>query len=782
MAAGGTKKKAASVTPKDAGIGFRAEILAIALLALAVLLTLSIVSYSPQDNTLLSGNPENVVTRNYIGPFGANIAIFLIQFFGYAAGLLPLSLFVIGGCLILRVPVSAGPTKSIGIAGLLISAAVLLSFFVPDLVVAGIAHSFPGGGIVGQFFLGILRSVFGDIGVLIIAGAVLGISALLAVHFSFAAFFAGLWNWYKSRRQAKRDARTAERAARGIKPDPGPKVVVRLALGRKSAAAEPMTPAAMASAPEQSPAAELSRAELESLLPKKKGGKKAADSEDEFRPQVAPPKRRSIASPDQLIGMQAPVDLLNEAPSRTTPLNLKMLAEQARLIIARYREFGVDGEIIQTNPGPVVNTFEFKPAPGIKYSKVVGLADELCLALKAVSIRINRLAGKSTIGIEVPAAERETIFLREIVESPEYQNSRSPLTLAMGKSIDGDPYVARLDDMPHLLIAGATGTGKSVALNTMICSILFKSPPETTRFILVDPKQVELSIYAGIPHLLTPVVSHPKKAASALRWACEEMEVRYRRLAVLGVRNIAQYNELVREADGKPPQEGMDPLDPMSYIVVIIDELADLMMVSSHEVEESICRLAQKARAVGIHLIIATQRPSVDVLTGVIKANFQCRVSFRVATKVDSRTVLDCNGAEDLLGNGDMLYLPPRTSRLIRLHGPWVTEKEIHRLVDHLRRRYDQPQFDDSILSMSEGEEDDGGGFDDSLAPERDPLFDEAVNLVLATGVASISNLQRKMRLGYARAARIIDMMEQDGIIGPADGAKPREILAGRDR
>jgi S-DNA-T family DNA segregation ATPase FtsK/SpoIIIE len=309
----------------------------------------------------------------------------------------------------------------------------------------------------------------------------------------------------------------------------------------------------------------------------------------------------------------------------------------------------------------------------------------------------------------------------------------------------------------------------------MICSILYKSTSDTTKFILIDPKQVELSLYTGIPHLLTPVISSPKRAASALRWACEEMDMRYQKLASQGVRNISQYNDLVDElAREDSLEDDSDSMELMPYIVIAIDELADLMMISSVDVEESICRLAQKARAVGIHLIVATQRPSVDVLTGVIKANFQCRISFRVATKVDSRTILDCNGAEGLLGDGDMLFLPPRTSRLIRLHGPFITEKEVKRIVDYFKRE-EAPEYEDNILAMAQ--DDDDGAVRNILPPDKDPLYDEAVKLVLTTGVASISNLQRKMRLGYARAARIIDMMEANGIVGPADGSKPRDIL-----
>lgn len=447
------------------------------------------------------------------------------------------------------------------------------------------------------------------------------------------------------------------------------------------------------------------------------------------------------------------------------------LWDRAKLLAEKCQEFSVSGKIQYINPGPVVTTFEFKPDPGVKYSRVTGLVDDLCLALKAESIRIDRIPGKSTVGIEVPNITRETIFLREICESEKYVNAISPLVLALGKTIDGKTYVADLAKMPHLLIAGATGTGKSVCLNSLIVSILCKASPDQVKMIMVDPKRLELGLYEGIPHLLTPIVLEPKRASNALKWAVGEMENRYKMLAGHGVRNIDQYNTLVRQQHEQIPALHPDLLPrPLPYIVIIIDELADLMMVASNDVETSITRLAQMARAVGIHLIIATQRPSVDVITGLIKANFPSRISFRVSSKVDSRTILDTNGAEALLGQGDMLFLPPGTSRLVRVHGAYVNETEIGRIVDHIRQQA-QPAYDESIQFTDEEAEAQSGNIG-----HRDELYDEALRIICQMGRASTSVLQRRLRIGYGRAAAILDMMELEGYVGPSDGSKPRVV------
>jgi S-DNA-T family DNA segregation ATPase FtsK/SpoIIIE len=487
---------------------------------------------------------------------------------------------------------------------------------------------------------------------------------------------------------------------------------------------------------------------------------------------LKPQLKKQVARRDANDGYKVPALELLEAPISHREQAEDELRERATILAEKCKEFAVTGHIHRINPGPVVTTFEFKPDPGIKYSRVVSLADDLCLALKAESIRIDRIPGKSTVGIEVPNAHREKILLREVIESPRFHNSESKLLLALGKTINGEEYVADLTKMPHLLIAGATGAGKSVTLNAIICSILYKAAPDQVKFIMVDPKRLELGLYEGIPHLLTPIVTEPKRAANALKWAVNEMENRYRELAKFGVRNIDQYNQLVREST-HPTLWADDPNAPkqLPFIVITIDELADLMMIARGDVETSIARLAQMARAVGIHLVVATQRPSVDVITGVIKANFPSRIAFRVSSKVDSRTIIDSNGAEGLLGQGDMLFLPPASSRLVRVHGSFVNEAEIKRVTDHHRTQA-QPDYNEQV-TQSEQEAD---GAED-LAGERDELFDEALAIVTDMGRASTSVLQRRLSIGYGRAAKILDLMERGGFIGPVDGAKPRKVL-----
>jgi S-DNA-T family DNA segregation ATPase FtsK/SpoIIIE len=453
---------------------------------------------------------------------------------------------------------------------------------------------------------------------------------------------------------------------------------------------------------------------------------------------------------------------------------LKLLAQ---VLTEKYAEFEVHGQVTQINPGPVVTTFEFKPEAGIKYSRLTGLTDDLCLALKAESILIERMAGKSTVGIQVPNRDREIIWLRENIESSEFIGTKSKLTLALGKDINGRIVTAELSGMPHLLIAGSTGAGKSVAINAMIMSILYKATPDQVRLILVDPKRLELGNYEGVPHLYTPIITEPKLAANALRNAVREMERRLKLLAEKGVRNIDQYNRLFD--DGETPSLFGDSGEerPIPYIVIIIDELADLMMLDAGNVEESITRLAQMARAVGIHLVLATQRPSVDVITGLIKANFPARISFRVATKVDSRTILDANGAEALLGRGDMLYLPSGSARVHRLHAPFVTEKEIAAVVEFWRAQGTAEYEQKFLEAPKEERQGVAAGDGEAGGDESDPLFADAVRLVIEFGKASTSLLQRRLRIGYGRAAHLIDLMERDGIVGAADGPKPREVL-----
>jgi len=479
-------------------------------------------------------------------------------------------------------------------------------------------------------------------------------------------------------------------------------------------------------------------------------------------------------APKNISGFKLPPSTLLTAGGAVSAVREDELREEARVLVEKCAEFDVRGQVVQINPGPMVTTYEFKPEAGVKYSRVTGLADDLCLAMRAESILIERMAGKSTVGIQVPNHERETIHLRDVLESETFAKAKSRLTLAMGKDINGRIVTADLASMPHVLIAGSTGSGKSVAINAMIMSLLFRTTPAQVRLILVDPKRVELGMYEGIPHLFTPIITEPKLAANALRNAVREMERRLKLLASRSVRNIDQYNKLF---EGTMPSlfEDAEPEEPLPYIVIIIDELADLMMLDRVNVEESITRLAQMARAVGIHLILATQRPSVDVITGLIKANVPTRISFRLATKVDSRTIIDTNGAEALLGRGDMLFLPPGTSRLMRLHAPFVSEKETAAVVDFWKKQ-GQAEYVEGFLESPREERaavEGGSGEED----ENDPMYDDAVRLVFEFGKASTSLLQRRLRVGYGRAAHLIDLMERDGLVGPADGSRPRELL-----
>ena len=484
--------------------------------------------------------------------------------------------------------------------------------------------------------------------------------------------------------------------------------------------------------------------------------------------------RSATVAPKSVSGFKLPASTLLHAGIGPQAVREDELREEAKVLVEKCGEFDVRGQVVQINPGPMVTTYEFKPEAGVKYSRVTGLAEDLCLAMRAESILIERMAGKSTVGIQVPNHERETIHLRDVLESETFAKARSRLTLAMGKDINGRIVTADLASMPHVLIAGSTGSGKSVAINAMIMSLLFRTTPSQVRLILVDPKRVELGMYEGVPHLFTPIITEPKLAANALRNAVREMERRLKLLASRSVRNIDQYNKLFESSMPSLFDDGEDE-EPLPYIVIIIDELADLMMLDRANVEESITRLAQMARAVGIHLILATQRPSVDVITGLIKANIPTRISFRLATKVDSRTILDTNGAEALLGRGDMLFLPPGTSRLMRLHAPYVSEKETAAVVSFWKDQ-GQAEYVQGFLESPREERPDVDGSNGD-PEENDPLFDDAVRLVFEFGKASTSLLQRRLRIGYGRAAHLIDLMERDGLVGPADGSRPRELL-----
>jgi S-DNA-T family DNA segregation ATPase FtsK/SpoIIIE len=623
----------------------------------------------------------------------------------------------------------------------------------------------------------------------------------------------GLFAWWGRRRRkdtvpAALDQAEAESGTTASVWQSMPRTVVDAApvtaLSTAAAAAAPFAAALAAAAAPVATEREASPAELQELALGRLLRTKAGNAEQVTTPRpgsaVATNNGHAIAAPNALPPSAQPISFGRRAdadikPVTITPKSIRgyklppssllyrseeiaivreeALRDEARTLVQKCGEFGVDGQVTQINPGPVVTTFEFRPDAGVKYSRVTGLADDLCLAMAAESILIERMAGKSTVGIQVPNHERETIWLRDVVECESFAQSKSKLAIALGKDINGRIVTADLAAMPHVLIAGSTGSGKSVAINAMIMSVLFKSTPEQVRMILVDPKRVELGMYEGIPHLFTPIITEAKLAANALRNAVREMERRLKLLAANHVRNIDQFNKLFDDGS----QYLFDDVnqEPLPYIIIIIDELADLMMLDRANVEESITRLAQMARAVGIHLVLATQRPSVDVITGLIKANVPTRMSFRLATKVDSRTIIDSNGAESLLGKGDMLYLPPGTSRVQRVHAPFVTEKEISAVTEFWKAQGEA----EYVHGFLEGPKEDTGkeDADGETSQEDDDMFDDAVRLVFEFGKASTSLLQRRLRIGYGRAAHLIDMMERDGLVGPADGSKPREIL-----
>jgi S-DNA-T family DNA segregation ATPase FtsK/SpoIIIE len=695
------------------------------------------------------------------------VADLSFQLLGFASWflLVPLSL---GGWR--RLWSREGPGAAAGLlghGGILCGLLSLLTLIVGSIRVGG--EEVMAGGVLGAFMADVLIRYLNTAGAFVISVALMALGATVATRISFGHL---IDEGRKAAWQAARRARTAWAHWREIRR----KEKLRKQIIRKHA---------IRTGGAESPAREILQADTERPADSdpraaRPGGASAAPAM--VRPKAAATRPRPASgqaslplspAPQQAFALP-PLSLLQSAHGAAAVDDQELYAK-AKVLTEKCREFGVSGAVVEIHPGPVVTTFEFKPEAGIKYSRITSLVDDLCLALQAESIRIDRISGKSTVGIEVPNKIRETIFLRELLESEKFVKSQSKLSLALGKRIDGDVYITDLARMPHLLIAGATGAGKSVCLNALISSMLYRATPEEVKFIFIDTKRLELGIYDEIPHLLTPVVTDPKKAANALRWACVEMERRYKMLADYGVRSIDQFNALIRGGRGRErnPEATPEQLKPIPYIVVVIDELADLMIMSAADVEEGITRLAQMARAVGIHLILSTQRPSVDVITGVIKANFPSRIAFRVSSKVDSRTILDGNGAEKLLGNGDMLFMPPGSSRLLRLHGAYLSEVESAALVDYLKKAA-RPVYDDTITKDASREK-------TALDEEEDEIFQDAVRCVLETGVASTSHLQRRLRLGYARAARLVDMMEARGIVGPPDGSKQREILVQRD-
>jgi len=751
----------------------------------ALLLFLALASYSPLDPSL---NSASVLTgsraaRNWIGVAGALISDLVLQGFGIGAFLLPVFSATLGIRWFHSRKVASPVAKVLG--------GVWLIIFVPALLALLPGHvrwmnAIPIEGLFGRMVGDFLIHYFNLAGAYIVCASVLAVALYLSTAFSFAAlqvwaptrfaFAIALWDRWRD----WRDARAKKRMQKELeKRRAAPKPVITTQM----VPARPVTPPLQSQVRTPQPV----RTGIDRTF-EEESGEESQSAELRPDPQAISPevteRADSAQKPKTTLpriagGFKLPPSSLLHRPDEQQAIDADELKLLAQVLTAKYAEFEVHGQITQINPGPVVTTFEFKPEAGIKYSRITNLTDDLCLALKAESILIERMAGKSTVGIQVPNREREIIWLRENIESTEFIGSKSKLTLALGKDINGRIVTADLNGMPHLLIAGSTGAGKSVAINAMIMSILYKATPDQVRLILVDPKRLELGNYEGVPHLYTPIITEPKLAANALRNAVREMERRLKLLAEKGVRNIDQYNKLFDE-NGTPSLFGDSAEErPLPYIVIIIDELADLMMLDSSNVEESITRLAQMARAVGIHLVLATQRPSVDVITGLIKANFPARMSFRVATKVDSRTILDANGAEALLGRGDMLYLPSGSARVHRLHAPYVTEKEIAAVVEFWRSQ-GTAEYEEKFLQAPRDEREDGSlgaGSEEDEEAANDPLYEDAVKLVVEFGKASTSLLQRRLRIGYGRAAHLIDLMERDGIVGAADGPKPREVL-----
>jgi len=747
-------------------------------LSLAILLALSLLSYSPHDASfnVSAPPPGSGPARNWIGPVGAHMADIFFQCCGFAAFLFPVGMILVALRWFRSQVLDAPVTKLFGATMLLLAACAELALIhMPE-----VRGALPAGGLLGALMAQGLRAAFNPLGANLVAFAMFFTAVLLTTSFSFTAAA----DWMKrpmaedaifgklvARLRDWREAREADRLRKKVEEI-------------KIAGRPPVTPQRLSM--REAVATEEKEEELRDERPTE-SSREAAVIQFRDEDRDSPPKAKKTGSDPKITrgktNFRLPSPSLLQFAERGQKLDESELKECARAIEQKCAEFDVAGHVTQINPGPVVTTFEFKPEAGIKYTRITALGEDLCLALRAESILIERIPGKSTVGIEVPNSHRETIALRDVIESSEFAHSPSKLTFPMGKDLIGRIRATDLTQMPHLLIAGATGTGKSVFINSLLMGLLYKATPDELKLVLVDPKRLELGLYADIPHLFTPVVTDPKVAAQVLRNSTREMERRLKLLAARGVRNIEQYNRTFEKAQSLSlfdASEGEEEHKPLPYLVIVIDELADLMMVDTNGVEESITRLAQMARAVGIHLILATQRPSVDVITGLIKANFPARVSFRVASKVDSRTILDANGSESLLGKGDMLYLPAGSSRLHRIHGPYVHETEVAAVCDFWREQakavYNQellkPPSDESVMS---GE---GGDGPDEV---DDALYQDAVRVVCEMGRASTSTLQRRLRVGYGRAARLIDLMEKDGIVGPPDGSRPREVLKKKD-
>lgn len=822
------------------------EIIGVLLVAITLLLVGSLISYHPDDPSLLThsarsagGGPGSA--SNLVGPFGANLAAILFASLGLASWAVPIVLLLMAWRRFRRLPSGRPVVRWIGLGMLALAVPSLLELTFGE--VAWRAAPIHAGGLLGALLAapeeigidpGLLVTLLNRSGAFVVLVALAAIGVNLAGQSTMGALivllkarFADLrarFDLAQGKRREQRDKEAVrarvvsrhlgrEEAPRGQAVAGPARVRLRKGAGQfavrrvAGAVSEQSAPAgfdAAREAPDLSSGASTVRAaapRAEATAPSiavaERSRLRSAAEPRAASPAPAVRKRKPKPAPEASAQASLGFQPGEGEASALPPLNLldlgrdveqrdeRQLVQQGETIESACREFGVDGTVVGIEPGPVITVSEFQPAAGVKVSRVVGLQDDLALALKAESVRIDRMPGRSTMGIEVPNNKRSIIHLGTLLDDDKFRRAPSPLTMALGVDIHGRPQYSDLATMPHLLVAGATGAGKSVGLQTMITSIIYKATKDDVKFIFIDPKRIELGVYADIPHLKTEVVVEPKKAANALRWAVSEMERRYRLLAEVHVRSIAFYNQAIRdpevrkrlslaEADDVEVRE--DDLKALPYYVIIIDELADLMMVSASEVETSIARLAQMARAVGIHLIIATQRPSVDVLTGTIKANFPCRLSYATASRHDSRTILDHVGAEKLLGRGDALFMPPGTSRIQRLHGAYISEQETAGLIRWLKR-HGKPDLDPDVVKDQKESASEGAG----SGGQDDELFDEAARLVIAEGQGSASFLQRRMRVGFSRAARLIDIMERDGLLGPSQGSKPREVLVKPD-
>jgi DNA segregation ATPase FtsK/SpoIIIE, S-DNA-T family len=731
--------------------------------ALALILLWALASYDAADPGFASTGSGRGIS-NAAGPAGAWLSSFLYVLFGHAAYLFPV-LLAGAGWLALKSRASselpAGRVIGLRIGGFLVMLATSCGLATMHFAGNGLPET--AGGILGQLAGLGLASVLSFLGATLL---------LLALWLAGVSMFTGV-SWLAVMDRVGRMTLSIVSAAQQ-----GIESLRDRVEGRKAA-----------------------QARQESVERKKQSV--VRKSPPRIEPALAPVEKSERVEKERQAplfetpapGEIPPLGLLDDAPPKVGGYSEEALEAMSRLVELKLRDFGVEVEVVAVHPGPVVTRFELAPAPGVKVSQISNLAKDLARALSALAVRVVEvIPGKPTVGLEIPNESRELVTLGEILTSRAYDEMKSPLALALGKDIGGLPSVADLARMPHLLIAGTTGSGKSVAINAMVLSLLYKATPDQVRLIMVDPKMLELSVYEGIPHLLAPVVTDMKEAANALRWCVAEMERRYRLMATLGVRNIGGYNRKLKEAEqrGEPlrdpffkPEEHVEGieaplLEPLPYIVVVVDELADMMMVVGKKVEELIARLAQKARASGIHLILATQRPSVDVITGLIKANIPSRIAFQVSAKVDSRTILDQMGAESLLGHGDMLFLPPGTGVPQRVHGAFVSDAEVHRVVKHLKAAGPPVYLDEVLegpsLPIPGLSPQAGGEFADE--GEQDPLYDEAVRIVTETRKASISGVQRRLKIGYNRAARLVETMEEAGLVGPLQSNGSREVLA----